>query len=97
MRTNDDDVELETALQELVLNLLGDGVKTNVGVGTDLLSSGHGGDDGGGDDEERMEVDDNKALSGGNAQISAKDRDLLGSQYLLIHILNSDYHSYPTC
>ena len=30
-RTDDDDIELETALQELVLNLLGDSVKTNVG------------------------------------------------------------------
>lgn len=29
-RTDDDDVELETALQELVLDLLRDGIKTNV-------------------------------------------------------------------
>ena len=40
IRTNDDDVELETALQELVLNLLGDGVETDVGVGTDLFGGG---------------------------------------------------------
>ncbi len=57
VRTNDDDVELETALQELVLNLLRDGVKADVGVGTDLFSGrgGHGEDDGdreGGDEED---------------------------------------------
>ena len=40
--TADDDVELETALQELVLNLLRDGVETDVRVGADLLSGGHG-------------------------------------------------------
>lgn len=39
-RTNDDHVELETTLQELVFNLLGDGVETDVGVGTNLFSGG---------------------------------------------------------
>ena len=40
-RTNDDHVELETTLQELVLNLLRDGVETDVGVSTNLFSGGH--------------------------------------------------------
>ena len=70
--TADDDVELETALQELVLNLLRDGVETDVRVGADLLSGGHGvgrttGAGGGaGRDEgdgEGMEVDDNSAVN----------------------------------
>ena len=30
-RTDNDDIELETTLQELVLNLLRDGVETNIG------------------------------------------------------------------
>ena len=42
LHTNDNHVKLETTLQELVLNLLRDGVKTDVGVGTDLFSGGHG-------------------------------------------------------
>lgn len=29
-RTNDDDIELEPALEELVLNLLSDGVETDI-------------------------------------------------------------------
>ena len=40
--TDHDHVELETTLQELVLNLLRDGVETDVGVGTYLFSGGHG-------------------------------------------------------
>lgn len=43
MPTDNDNVELEATLQELVLNLLRDGVKTDVGVGTDLFSGGHDG------------------------------------------------------
>ena len=43
--TDNDNVELETALQELVLNLLGDGVETDVGVRANLFSGG--GHDGG--------------------------------------------------
>ena len=39
-RTDDDHVELETTLQELVLNLLRDGVETDVGVGANLFSGG---------------------------------------------------------
>jgi hypothetical protein len=41
--TNDNNVELETSFQELVLNLTRDGLETNVGVGTNLfrLSLGH--------------------------------------------------------
>lgn len=37
-RTNDDDVELETTLKELVLNLLGNSIETDVRVGTNLFS-----------------------------------------------------------
>ena len=77
--TADDDVELETALQELVLNLLRDSVETNIGVGTDLIGGdgGHGENDGGGRagdevhdaDAEGMEVDDNtERCQRGNAQ-----------------------------
>ena len=42
-RTNDDDIELETTLQELVLDLLGDGVEPDVGGSTDFFhcSGGH--------------------------------------------------------
>lgn len=42
-RTNDDDIELKTTFQELVLNLLGDGVETDVGGSADFLdcNSGH--------------------------------------------------------
>ena len=40
MRTDDDHVELEATLQELVLDLLGDGVETDVGVGANLFSGG---------------------------------------------------------
>ena len=36
--TADDDVELETALQELVLNLLRDGVETDIRCRTDFLN-----------------------------------------------------------
>jgi hypothetical protein len=36
-RTNNDDIELETTLQELVLNLLRDRVETDVGLCTDFL------------------------------------------------------------
>ena len=39
--TNDDDVELEAALQKFVLNLLRNGVEADVGVGTNLFSGGH--------------------------------------------------------
>ena len=35
-----DHVELETTLQELVLNLLGDSIETNIGVGANLFSGG---------------------------------------------------------
>jgi len=40
---NDNDIELETSFQELMLNLTRDGLKTDVGVGTDIfgLSLGH--------------------------------------------------------
>jgi hypothetical protein len=42
-RTNDDDIELETTLQELVLDLLRDRVETDVGSSTNFLfcSGGH--------------------------------------------------------
>jgi hypothetical protein len=36
--TSNDDIELETTLQELVLNLLGDRVETDVGLSTDFFS-----------------------------------------------------------
>jgi len=41
--TNDDDIELETSFQELMLNLTRDGLETNVRVGADFfgLSLGH--------------------------------------------------------
>jgi hypothetical protein len=39
--TDDDDIELETALEELVLNLAGNAVKTDIGVRANLFSSGH--------------------------------------------------------
>ena len=79
--TDNDNVELETALQELVLNLLRDGVETDVGVGTDLIGGdgGHCENDGGGRagdevhdaDAEGMEVDDNtERCQRGNAQNS---------------------------
>lgn len=45
-RTDNHDIELETALEELVLNLLGDGVETNVGLGTNLLDFWGGHSDG---------------------------------------------------
>ena len=38
--TDHDHVELETTLQELVLNLLGDSIETNIGVGANLFSGG---------------------------------------------------------
>ena len=43
-RTNDDHVELETTLQELVLNLCGDAVETDIGAGANLFGcwGGHG-------------------------------------------------------
>ena len=41
VRTDDDHVELETTLQELVLDLRGDAVETDIAVGEDgLLRSG---------------------------------------------------------
>ena len=40
IRTDDDNVELEPALQELVLNLLGDGVETDIRLCTDFVSYG---------------------------------------------------------
>jgi len=48
-RTNNNDIELETALQELVFYLLCDRIKTNVGRRTDLFNCrGHDtGKDGG--------------------------------------------------
>ena len=36
--TDNDNIELESALEQLVLNLLGDGVETNIGGSTDFLS-----------------------------------------------------------
>jgi len=39
-RTNDDDIKLKAALQELVLNLTGNRVEPNVGGSTDLFSLG---------------------------------------------------------
>ena len=39
-RTNDNNVELEPALQELVLNLLSDGVETNIRLCADFFSYG---------------------------------------------------------
>jgi hypothetical protein len=43
-RTDNDDIELEAALQELMLYLLGDGVKTNVRRRTNLFNCrGHDG------------------------------------------------------
>ena len=41
--TDNDNVELETALQELMLNLLSDGVETDIGASTDFFNvySGH--------------------------------------------------------
>ena len=86
VRTNDDDVELETALQELVLNLLGDGVEADVRVGTNLLSSGHGGSERGedGEDEndgEEMEVDDNKALSAETPKFPLKTVHSIGTYW----------------
>lgn len=35
--TDDNNIELETALQELMLNLLGDRVETDIGLSTNLL------------------------------------------------------------
>lgn len=40
--TNDDDIELEATLQELVLDLLGDGVKTDVGSSADFFDCNGG-------------------------------------------------------
>lgn len=42
-RTNDNDIELEPAFQELVLDLRGNGVETDVGSGTNFFdcSGGH--------------------------------------------------------
>lgn len=42
-RTDNDDIELETTLQELVFDLLSDGVETNVGRSADFIdcNSGH--------------------------------------------------------
>jgi hypothetical protein len=37
-RTDDDDIKLETTLQELVLDLLGNRVETDVGLSADFLS-----------------------------------------------------------
>ena len=39
--TDDNDIELETALQELMLNLLGNRVETDIRLSTNLLSVGH--------------------------------------------------------
>lgn len=39
IRTDNNDIELEASLQQLVFNLLGDGVKTNVGVGAYFFGS----------------------------------------------------------
>lgn len=36
---NHNDVELETPLEQLVLNLAGDGVETDIGRGTDFFDS----------------------------------------------------------
>ena len=36
-RTDDDDVELETTFQEFMLNLLSDGVETDIGICSDFL------------------------------------------------------------
>lgn len=38
IHTNDNDIELETSFQELVLNLTRDRLETNVGVGANLFS-----------------------------------------------------------
>ena len=38
IRTDDDDIKLETTLQELVLNLLGDGIETNIRSRTDFFN-----------------------------------------------------------
>lgn len=38
--TNNNDVELETTLQELMLNLLCDTVETNVGLSTNFFGGG---------------------------------------------------------
>ena len=40
--TNSNDVELETTLQELVLDLRGDRVETDIGCRANLLDSGGG-------------------------------------------------------
>lgn len=42
IRTNDNYIELEPSLQQLVLNLLCDRVKTDIGVGTDFFCCGGG-------------------------------------------------------
>ena len=42
MRTDDDHVELETALQELVLDLAGDAVESDIRARANFLSSGRG-------------------------------------------------------
>ena len=36
--TGNDDIELETTLQKLVLDLLGNRVETDIGLGTDFFS-----------------------------------------------------------
>ena len=41
-RTNNHDIELETTLEELVLDLAGNRVETNVGRGPNLLNGGGG-------------------------------------------------------
>lgn len=92
MRTNDYNVELETALQELVLNLLGNSVKTNIGVGTDFFSSGSHGRSGKDKedrdeyDAERMEVDDN-AVRRERPNFPPKTHSIRGSKKLLILFL----------
>lgn len=86
MRTNDYNVELETALQELVFNLLGNGVKTNIGVGTDFFSSGSHGrnkEDRDEYDAKRMEVDDN-AVRRERPNFPPKTHSIRGSKKLLI-------------
>jgi hypothetical protein len=37
-RTNDDNIELETTLEQFVFNLLGNGVETDIGGSTNLLN-----------------------------------------------------------
>ena len=41
IRTNDDDIELETALQKLMLNLLSDTIETDIRARTDFFDCSH--------------------------------------------------------